>query len=85
MLKKTIVLMIVLSLVTCFAMGCQKKQPTPPPPPTATTGTAEGEAVETKTAEEYKAEADKDINKDNMQSELDKLEQEVKSDTAAGQ
>jgi|GEM_PF-2779427 len=85
MLKKTIVLMIVLSLVTCLAVGCQKKQPAPPPPAGGTTTTPEGQAVETKTAEEYKAEADKDINKDNMQSELDKLEQEVKSDTAASQ
>ncbi len=42
------------------------------------------EAAETavKTAEEYKAEADKQITKDNANAELDKLEQEVKSDAA---
>ena len=82
MLKKTIVMTIALLLVVCLAVGCQKKEPAAPPPPA---DTAEVEPIETKTAEEHKAEADKQIDKDNMQSELDKLEQEVTGDVEAGE
>ncbi|MBW8036146.1 MAG: hypothetical protein FVQ79_11075 [Planctomycetes bacterium] len=39
--------------------------------------------VEIKSAEEYKAEAEKEINSSNMMSELDKIENEVEAEIAA--
>jgi hypothetical protein len=47
--------------------GCSKKPSAAQPAPT-------------KTAAEYKAEADKQINEQNMSQELSKLEQEVSAD-----
>ncbi len=47
--------------------GCTKKPPAAQPAPT-------------KTAAEYKAEADKQINEQNAAQELSKLEQEVSAD-----
>ncbi len=48
--------------------GCGKKNPPAPQP------------APTKTAAEYKAEADKQINEQNASQELSKLEQEVSAD-----
>ncbi len=50
--------------------GCEKKNPPAP------------QEEPTKTAAEYKAEADKQINEQNAAQELSKLEQEVNADAA---
>jgi hypothetical protein len=63
MLRK--ILTIVVQALLCFSLlsGCKGSSSESP---------AEQEAV--KTEAEYKAEADKEINKDNMAEELDKIE-----------
>ena len=70
MLRRTLMLVVLmLSTCTLFVNGC---------------GSDEGDTdVEVKTAEQYKAEADKEIDKANLQDELEKLEKEIDSDTPA--
>jgi hypothetical protein len=55
--------------------GCEKKSGTSAPAPGAAPA-----ATDTKTAEQYKAEADKQITEKNASDELKKLEQEVGAD-----
>ena len=64
MLKKIFIILALVSLL-CF-VGCKKSPETPP--------------ETAKTAEEYKAEAQKQITEDNMNSTLDSLEKEIKAD-----
>lgn len=70
MIRKTVWLAGIV-LAIAVLTGCKKE--TPP-------------AVQTnepvKTAEEFKAEADKQITAENLDTELDKLEQEVETDMA---
>ena len=70
MLRRTLILVVLmLSTCTLFVDGCGKD---------------EGDVdVEVKTAQQHKAEADKEIDKSNLQGELDKLEKEIESDTPA--
>jgi predicted small lipoprotein YifL len=71
MLSNTLVRWIV-ALVCVFSIcGCTRKSNEPAPAPETT-----------KTAAEYKAEADKQINEQNMSQELSKLEQEIQTDAA---
>jgi hypothetical protein len=65
MLSDRLIRCVVVIACVLGAYGCSKK--TPPPEPA-------------KTAAEYKAEADKQINEQNASQELDKLEQEVNAD-----
>jgi hypothetical protein len=71
MLLKRLVRWIVAVLCVASLAGCAKKS-TPPAP----------EQEQTKTAAEYKAEADKQINEQNAAQELQKLEQSVAQDDA---
>ena len=68
MLKNIFIILAIVSLL-CF-VGCKKSPETPPPAPAETA----------KTAEEYKADAEKQITEDNMDSSLDSLEKEIKTD-----
>ena len=62
------ILAVVVSVVLCLACltGCKKDS---------------GETETVKTEAEYKAEADKEINTENMDEELDKIEKEVEQDS----
>ena len=60
----------IVALAALALTGCKKESPKVPANPP------------TKTAEEYKAEADKQITAENLDAEMDKLEKEV--DTEAG-
>lgn len=71
MLMSTIVRGALVILCVLIFSGCAKKEQAP----------AQEEAV--KTQAEYKAEADKEINEQNMAEELDELEKDVNAD--AGQ
>jgi len=66
MLKAILVLAMTTVLLLFSVSGCKK----------ASTGPEAGEEP-VKTAAEYEAEAKKEINKDNMNQELDKIEQEL--------
>ena len=57
MYKKIIALMILLAIGCVILTGCKKKDEAP---------------VEPKTADEYKAEAEKEITEDNLEAELQK-------------
>jgi hypothetical protein len=66
MLRRLAVILFVLVLIVVFVPACKKS------------GNGAGTAAEpTKSAEEYKSEAEKQINEDNMDEELDKIEQEM--------
>lgn len=71
MLRRSLAILILASLVFSFA-GCSKK----------TDDQVSSEPV-AKSVAEYKAEADSQINKDNMLSELDKLEKSVDADISS--
>jgi Sec-independent protein translocase protein TatA len=68
MFSNTCVRWIVVLVCVLGIFGCARKNPP-----------ATGQE-QTKTAAEYKAEADKQINEQNMSQELSKLEQEVAAD-----
>jgi Sec-independent protein translocase protein TatA len=68
MLSNKLVQWIIVVVCVFGVYGCSKKAPPAAQP------------VPTKTAAEYKAEADKQINEQNMSQELSKLEQEVSAD-----
>jgi len=68
MLRKMVAVWIV-ALVSLSLAGCGSREPQAP-------------AEQTKTAAEYKAEADKEITAENAEAELDKLEQSVDQDAA---
>jgi hypothetical protein len=69
MLSNKLVRWVVVVVCVLGVFGCSRK----PNPPAA-------QQEPTKTAAEYKAEADKQINEQNMSQELSKLEQEVSAD-----
>lgn len=71
MLRK--ILIIVVQAILCFSLlsGCKGS---------SSESQVEQEAV--KTEAEYKAEADKEINKDNMAGELDKIEKSIEQESA---
>ena len=72
MMRKFLVIVLVVSAGIFCLHGCKKK-------------TNESEAVqkEPRTTAEYKAKAEKQIDKKNMLDELDKLETEVEQDIAS--
>lgn len=73
MLKKLLAISV-LALLMVSLIGCKK-----------TTGGKVGSEPASKSVAEYKAEADSQINKDNMSSELDKLEKSIDADTSTEQ
>ena len=77
MLRKTFLIVAMVALMGLCLTGCKKSSDdsgstavSPPPP-------------EVKTAAEYGSEAEKEITKENMASELDKLEKEIETDIRA--
>jgi len=62
---KKIFIILAIASLLCI-LGCKKSEPAAEP---------------IKTAEEYKAEAEKQISEENMNSTLDSLEKEIKTDT----
>ncbi len=68
MLSKVIIVWMV--AVVCLLGGCAGKSEEPAGPP----------PEQTKTAAEYKAEADKEITEENMSAELDQLEQNIEQE-----
>jgi len=71
MLSNTLVRWIVVVVCVLSLYGCSKKPGSSTPP-----------AEPTKTAAQYKAEADKQITEQNASQELSKLEQEVAAEDA---
>jgi peptidoglycan hydrolase CwlO-like protein len=71
MLRKLII--VVLTLATVFASGCRKKPAQTEKPET-----------EVKSQAEYNEMAKKDVNSENMQAELDKLEKEIQQESNSG-
>jgi hypothetical protein len=71
MLKQILTVLLCIVLIGCFAAGCKR----------TSTQSEATEAV--KTEAEYKAQAEQEITKENMASELDKLEQGIEQDSAA--
>jgi len=71
MLRKLII--VVLTLATVAVPGCRKKP--------AQTETPE---TEVKSQAEYNEMAKKDVNSENMQAELDKLEKEIQQESSGG-
>jgi hypothetical protein len=65
MLRKLIAVWIVVALVSLGLAGCSDDSQEAPPP------------EQLKTAEEYQAEAEKQITEENVEDELDRLEQEI--------
>lgn len=63
MLRKIVLILAVAAISVCCLSGCKKRSSEPE------------ETV--KTTEEYEAEAKKEITKDNMAAELDKIEKAV--------
>lgn len=68
MLKKLSIILMLIFLMFAF-VGCEK-----------TTGDKAGSETAGKSAAEYQTEANSQINKDNMSSELDKLEKSIDAD-----
>lgn len=71
MWRTTLSILIVVALSCASLVGCSDDKNAPP------------EAEQTKTAAEYKAEAEKEITEENAAAELDKLEQTIEQE--AGQ
>jgi len=69
MLKRWILVVIVAALSVCLP-GCGKKE-TPP---------ADTNEVDVKSMAEYEAQAKKDINEQNMDAELEKLQESIEAD-----
>jgi len=81
MLRKLLVAFIATAVIALSVSGCKKKsEPAPPPTPKSKVGVPKDVP---KTAEELKAQAEKEITKKNMASELDKLEKAIDKDVAA--
>ena len=68
MVKRIFILFLVAAITVLCMNGCKKK--------------SDEEPVEVKTEAEYKAEAEKQINTENMEAELDKLEKEIEQEAA---
>ena len=69
MVRRILVIVTVTAISTFCISGCKKSSDESQPAP-----------EEPKTLTEYKADAEKEINKENMAAELDKLEKEVEQD-----
>lgn len=70
MLHKTFLIVALTTLMALGLTGCKKssdESDTPKPP-------------EVKTIQDYNSEAEKQITKENMESELDKLEKDIEKD-----
>jgi hypothetical protein len=70
MIKKIVTLVLVsavASVLVCNVIGCKKK--------------TEPAAEEVKTAEEYKAEAEKEITEENMEQSLSDIEKNMEAET----
>jgi hypothetical protein len=78
MLRTIIAVCISVALCLACVTGCAKKQPPAPKTPAPA-------QEQTKTAAQYKAEADKEITQENANQELDKLEKSVDEDAAQEQ
>jgi excinuclease UvrABC ATPase subunit len=74
MLLKTITIWLVVMVCLAGFSGCGKSSNEPPAP-----------QEQTKTAAEYKAEAEKEITEENADAELKKLEQSIDQEAAGGQ
>ena len=72
MLRKILVLAVTMVVLLFSASGCKKASNSP-----------EASEEPVKTAAEYEAEAKEDINEENMEQELDKLEQELQQEAEA--
>ena len=70
MLKKILIIMTILFICFGTLTSCKKKSEPPEP--------AAEDVV--KTAEEYKAQAEKEITAENMEAELEKLEKELNAE-----
>lgn len=68
-MSNTLVRWVIVVVCVLAVFGCSRKSNQPA-----------AQQEPTKTAAEYKAEADKQINEQNMSQELSKLEQEVSAD-----
>jgi len=74
------------ALCLLCATGCGKKSPPPAKGPAQTKAPAPAQAQEpTKTPADYKAQADKEINQDNANQELDKLQKSIDQESAQEQ
>ena len=71
MLRKTVSIWMIVALCFVSLAGCADDGQEPAP-----------EAEQTKTAAEYKAEAEKEITEENAAAELDKLEQAIEQEAA---
>ena len=69
MLRKILVLTVTMVVLLFSASGCKKASKSP-----------EANEEPVKTLAEYEAEAKEDINEENMEQELDKLEQELQQE-----
>jgi len=76
MLRKLLVIAAATALVVALASGCKKSPEEPQSQPAE---------QEVKTAQEYEAEAEREITKENMEEELAKLEKAVDQDLATEQ
>jgi len=81
MLRKLLVAFIVTAVIALSVSGCKKKSEPATPPTPKSKISAPNDAA--KTAEDLKAQAEKDITKKNMTSELDKLEKAIDKNVAA--
>ncbi|MHC4646209.1 MAG: hypothetical protein ACYTBJ_11955 [Planctomycetota bacterium] len=70
MLRKLLVIVVAAVIIGLCVGGCKKSSDTPP-----------GDTEAPNTAVDYKAEAEKEITKENMDSELARLEKEIANDT----
>jgi len=82
MCRKILVMAVAIALSAAFIGGCKKSSQEPQTPPAEANESAEQQV---KTLEEYKAEAEQEITKENMQDELAKIEKEVDEDLATEQ
>jgi serine protease inhibitor len=72
MLRKLIAVVVIVTL-TIVCSGCRKKA-----------GQSSKSKTEVKSQAEYDAQAKKDIDANNMQAELDKLEKEIQQESTGG-
>jgi predicted small lipoprotein YifL len=72
MSRKLTAVVVIAALIVAGA-GCRKKPAQAPPPKT-----------EVKSQAEYDSQAKKDINSENMQAELDRIEKDVRQERSGG-
>ena len=68
MKRKTLIVVVAVSIIAVIFIGCKKDS-------------SESQQDVVKTAAEYKAQAEKEINADNMNAELEKVEKAIESET----